>query len=461
VWVALVRMLLERFLSLGQTHDGRSPALWFAHIVAFYVALHVTLGAVLVKVAKIDWKKASALVGMGLVLGTLPPLIDVAISGRGHFSYEYVPGFIPWSLHRPPRVLPWGETIVLWATIALMTVAVLRATRSILRAVLGALVSYACVLVFLVGLPAASQWLSRDSGVAPSEWRGMLFGAITLCSLIVSLGLTRRALERIPQILLPPLFGLLGAGLKGPLTPAVWLVVAFLAFFGAAFALSNDWYDRREDAAQGRATPLDGDGAQWLSVLPLVFALHVLVLRVEAGLCLIGFSIVAHAYHADPLRLKCVFPLSYKTEGLLGGLALVAGLTAAPEIQPATWQLWAALAVAIGTPAALVFKDAKDVDADASAGVKTAFVFAETHGWPRRRTELISAALLLISLGVVTAMLHSLRALQPMLTSMLGLLALTAGVLAAFGGSPKRRVYAALLTAEAHLGFSAWVLATQ
>lgn len=460
VWVALVRSLLERQLAASEGGQGRGAFAWFAHVVVFYLALHLTLGAVLVALARVDWKRASALVGMGLVLGTLPPLIDVAIYGRGQFGYEYFPslGALPWSLHFPPRVLPWGETVVLWATVALMTIATLRQTRSAWRTVATALATYGCVVLFLVLLPMAARRASGETGVAPSEWRNVALATTGLLSLTWSLGVGRRALARLPQLVLPPLLVVLGGAVHGGVTGAVVLVAIQFAFAGLAFTLANDWYDRHEDGAQGRAPGLDEDGARWVQVVALAVGLHLIAVRLDAGLCLVGFAVVSHAYHADPLRLKCVFPLSYKTEGFLGGLAFTAGLVAAPDMAPATHELWVALAVTVGTPVALVFKDWKDVDADAAAGVRTAFVVAEARGWPRRRTKAVATGLLALATGCTTAGVWWLA--RPSVEALLGLAALAAAGPAALSliTSPKRAVMAAMVATEVHLAVAAWVL---
>lgn len=460
-WIAVVRMLLERELSIGPVPLGRPPFPWFAHIFVFYLALSVTLTALLARLTKTPWTTASGPVSMGLTLGTVPPLIDVAVYGIGRFTYEYQPVLVdfPWTLHHPPHVLPWGETTVLWLTIVLMVLAGLRANIGALRVALLGVLTWALIIVFLVGIPSASQQLSNELGLAPSEWRNTLFAIVTFAGAVMGTGNALRLLRRTPHVLLAPLIALLGAALRGGLDGSLVLTAVHLALLSAGFVLANDFYDRVEDAASGRGEPVDEPSAHLLAVVPLVPVMHVLAFRLELALCLIGFAVVSFAYHADPLRLKCVFPLSYKTEGFLGGLAFFAGVT---SVQPALLKpalLWATLLVTLGTPAALVFKDWKDADGDKAAGVRTAFVVLEERGWSRTLVSRAAAALLLLSLVVVAIGASQWVHATAMKTVLLVSLAMAAGVPLVLGAArPRVSVALSMLLAEAQLAATAWVL---
>ena len=48
-WIAVVRMLLERELSMSPSSSPRPPFPWFAHIFVFYLALSVCLTALLAR----------------------------------------------------------------------------------------------------------------------------------------------------------------------------------------------------------------------------------------------------------------------------------------------------------------------------------------------------------------------------------------------------------------------------
>lgn len=398
VWVALIRILLERALAMDA--GRRAPALWFTHFVVFYLTLSVVLTAVLVVLARLPWKQAMNQVGMGLTLGCVPPLLDTAVLGRGHFAYEYKAWPVPWLLTGNAQTIPPGETTVLWLVIALMTYAVWRATKRAWRTVLAAGVVWLLVLLILSFVPQAIGPLNERTQLAPSDWRNALFGVVAMAAVVTALRQWPRLLTRLPQVALPVLFLLLGAAQRGVIDGPAVLGAVHVALLGIGFTLANDWYDRREDALSGRPTTLDEGAAQWLALVPLVFTAHVVTTRVELGLALLGFSIVSFAYHADPLRLKCVFPLSYKTEAFLGGLCFFAGLTAAGTA-PSDASLWLLLAVTLGTPAALVFKDYKDIDADAQAGVRSAFVVGEAKGASRVTLRRLSAFGLALSLALV------------------------------------------------------------
>jgi 4-hydroxybenzoate polyprenyltransferase len=458
-WVAALRMLGERYLAFGDRPLARPQLPWFLHTFAFYLALLCVLGALLARLVPVDWRRAQNLVGMGLLLGVLPPLVDCGVLGRNRFAYEYHSGSggLPWLLSGAPTVLPPGETTVLWASIVMIGAYAWRRSSSPLRGVATAVATWFLVLVFLVLQVRLTGWASAATGLAPSEWRALWLAAMAQVGVVVGARAGRRWLERLPQVLLPVLFVVLGAALRGRLDGAALLVAGHFTLVGTGFALANDWYDRAEDQARGRTSPVDAGVAALVALIPLTGAASLLATRVEAGLCLVAFAVVSHAYHADPLRLKCVFPLSYKTEGLLAGLALLAGLVADTSRLPVAAELWVALAVGLGTPAALVFKDYKDVDGDAAAGVQTAFVFAEARGWARRRVLAVAVALLLVSLAVPLLWLSAQGVGASWLVG-LGLLA-TLGA-AALWWAPKAdgAVRAALLCAEAFLGLSAAAL---
>jgi 4-hydroxybenzoate polyprenyltransferase len=339
-----------------------------------------------------------------------------------------------------------------------MTVAGLRAKVGALRVLGLAVGTWALVVLFLVLMPALSVFASRSLGVAPSETRNALFAVATFAGAVFATGTGTRLLERTLHVLLAPLIALLGASWRGPFDGHVALACVHLALLSAGFALANDFHDRVEDEAAGRPPALDEASAQLLAVVPLLPVLHVLAFRLELGLSLLGFAIVSYAYHADPLRLKCVFPLSYKTEGFLGGLAFFAGLTAVPPGYLSAPQLWAVALVTLGTPAALVFKDWKDVDGDRAGGVRTAFVVLEEKGMPRARVRLLTAALLLLSLGVVAFGVSQLapRALLPLLV-----VAVAASAVVAQGRRPTLAVFAAMGLAEVQLGLASWFLSSR
>lgn len=250
VWIALMRMLLERYLSLGDVPLRRPAFPWFAHIVTFYLTMSVTLSAVLVVLGRLQWKQAMNQVGMGLALGCLPPIIDTLVLGRGKFAYEYAPSSFPWLLSGPNSVLPPGETTTLWLTIALMTFAVWRASKSVLRTFATTVTTYALVLIFLVGIPAGSQWLSARTAMAPSDWRNALFGVAAMFGVVTLLGQWKRVVTRVPQVLLPMLFVALGAAQRGVFDGPATLAAVMVALLGIGFTLANDWYDRREDEAE-------------------------------------------------------------------------------------------------------------------------------------------------------------------------------------------------------------------
>jgi 4-hydroxybenzoate polyprenyltransferase len=459
-WVAALRMLGERFTVYAGAPLGRSPVLWWLHIFAFYLALVFSISALIARIAPADFKKTVNVVGVGLLLGVVPPWIDAAVYGPGAFAYEYQSSLagIPWLLYAPPRMLPAGEAIVLWTSIACVAAFGIWRGRGWTRKLALAPAYYALTLLFQTFVPRAAHALADASPQAGfSEWVTVLLVGCAMAAHAVGIGAGRRAMQRLPQIALAPLFVATGAALRGRADGQVLLTAFVFALLSLGFALANDFYDRKEDAAAGRATVMDADAATIATVLPLVAAGAAVAGRPEMGLAAVAFAVVAHGYHADPLRTKCIFPLSYKTEGLLAGLAFLAGLCADPRALPAGAEVLVAAALALGAPVAFVFKDYKDVDADRSAGVRTAFVFWEERGGSRRAVLRVSAALLLTSLLVAGAFIHAQGATGAQV-AVLAALALAASAALVWVRTPARAVAAAMLAAEAFLALGAGAL---
>lgn len=462
-WVAAIRTLAERYTALAGRNEPRNPVHWFLHVFAFYVALHFCITALVARATPVDWRKASNLVAMGLLIGVVPPFVDVAIYGPGAFAYDYGSGFagFPWLLSRPPFPLPPGETLVLWGSVAFVGAYGLLRASSALRRVVLVVGQYALIVLFLGGLGAAIEAVRAAlPELAPTQVRVPLLVFAGVAGAIAAGGAGGRLLARLPHALLAPLFVLLGASLHGGIADAAWWAAALFLLAGASFALANDWYDRREDALQGRPLTVDGDLARVLTLLPLLTAAFALSVRFEVGLALVAFAVVSHAYHADPMRLKCVFPLSYKTEGMLAGVAFVAGAGADQTREPASWMLLAALAVALGVPGALVFKDLKDVESDRSAGVRTLFVVAAERGWPAGRAFTLALALLVTCLGVLAAFVVARAGPGPGAVATVVLAAASPLMLLALRGAPAKAVLSAMVLAEGAIAAGAAALAS-
>ncbi|MBN2360720.1 MAG: UbiA family prenyltransferase, partial [Deltaproteobacteria bacterium] len=207
-------------------------------------------------------------------------------------------------------------------------------------------------------------------------------------------------LQRLPQIALGPALVLLGAAWAGKVNVHVGAVA--LAFAGAAlvFALCNKHYDRREDEASGVTTEVNHDDAVALYGWALLVALSLWKTHLFAALCLVLFLVATYAYHGDPLRTKCVFPLSYKSEGFFAASAFVAGLLATPGARLDAGDALATFLIFGGFFLSAPAKDAKDIAGDRAAGVRTLYVVLEERGVSFAVAHAIAGASLAACLAV-------------------------------------------------------------
>ncbi len=395
-WVAGVRYLEERALILDAQAVGGSDsaAATFLIWTCFYLGLGLCVAALLTATAKVEFRPALQVAGFGLLLGVAPPLIDAAIYGRGGFTYWYQSDLSTAALLFSPQTgLPIGESLVVWGTVLLVGAYVFEKTRSWPRALLAGAGQYGFWLLFGVVAFRAAHALSGET-LGLEVKCGLFLGVGLAAYLVLRPGLAREALARAPQLALGPAFAFLGAQLAG--LDRASTLVATLAFFAAClvFALTNLHHDRREDEALGRTTTVLGDDVAFLVGWVGLATLALVPRHPGLAVALALFLLTAHAYEADPLRIKCVFPLSYKSEGLFAAFALVGGMLADSRHALSARDAWAALLVFGGVSVASPYKDAKDLAGDRAAGVRTLYVVLEGRGWTLEKTHRLARALL-------------------------------------------------------------------
>lgn len=399
VWIAGWRVMEEYTFVYVPRGLMRDAVVWLGHIALFYLALIVSIAALLRWTTGRSSTKVLPAVAAGLILGVLPPLIDVVVYGPGNFNYHYRLDFFatfPPLLYDPPDATPLGEAVTVWLSVGFMGVYAWVVRSSWWRIALTLIGHYALIVLFLVIVPSsgfALHALVRE--VSANEAVGTLLTALTFVAFFAMRPeLGARALVRSPHALLAPSMVALGAAIAGRLDAHAWLAAGALFVSALVFTLQNDHYDHVEDAAQGRRVLVTRDDALMLvSFLP---GLWLTLSSGHAWIALAGvlFLVVTHGYHADPYRLKCVFPLSYKTEGLLALVCLVAGALAPGRVALAPLTVLLLLLVAGGFSVASMLKDFKDVGADRAGGVRTIYVVLTQRGWPEERVHLLVLALL-------------------------------------------------------------------
>ncbi len=397
-FIAGVRVVEEHLLIYVPRGILRDPVVWIGHITLFYLALVWCITALVSTVARRDPRLVQAAVAAALCLGVVPPLIDLALYGAGGFGYAYQPFLdqrLPWTLHAPPMFLPWGETVVLWLTVGLVGLYVRLSGAGWGRTAVAVVGHYALILCFLVLLPAAALGLMNATG-APEI--NALVGVCLLAAVWLGQGvvrplLLRRLGARVGQVAVAGALTLAGAALAGRLDARAGMAAAAMMVAAALFAWHNDHFDRVEDAAAGRGPGLTREDVVVVTSAAVPFWLTLSQAHVWPMLLSLLFLAVGFAYHADPLRLKCVFPLSYKTEAFLALLCVGAGLLAHERPVLTGAQALAMLLVGGGAALVAMLKDYKDLAADRQGGVRTVFVVCGARGWSARRTYALVAVL--------------------------------------------------------------------
>ncbi len=432
----------------------RDPVAWFGHTVLFYLALILAITALLKLTTGRSPERVLPAVCAGLTLGVLPPLIDVLVYGAGGFTYGYRSTFLtafPPLLYDPPSVTPLGECVTLWASMLLMA-AYARATGSSwARVALTVLGHYALVVLFLAIVPSCAM-LVRDAYRVVSldeATSGLLLAVVFAAFFVLRPPLAPRALRRLPHTLIAPSLVLLGSAIAGRLDANTALAAAAVFVTALVFTLHNDYYDHREDSAMGRVTLVEAPDVPLLTSFLVPAWLVLLIAHFWVGLAAVLFHLIGAAYHGDPHRLKCVFPLSYKTEGLLALVCLGAGVLTHPRLELGSWQVIALLLTAGGATVCATLKDYKDVAGDRAAGVRTLFVVLSARRVPERRILFYVLAATGACLLVPVAWLASHQA-----PGAAGLLALIGAVLVALPIVVRQKVQAvalALLALNAYL----------
>lgn len=437
-WVSGVRYLEEKaFIYDTETlrfNELGTLVSWFC----FYLALGFGISAILTHAAKIPWQKAAQFASYGLTLAILPPLIDVLIYGRGNFIYRYQQSFFTdttFLIFNPKGGLPFGEALTVWGSIALVGAVTYIKTQQKFRVVLAAGLMYSFSLIYGMALPGLAQVIINIGEIRSLgdkwilAWTGLSVGLVGF--LAWRPVLLRESLTRLPQVVLAPALVLLGGAWAGRINAHTGLAALAFAAASLVFTLTNLFYDRHEDAAQGSQTQVTQDDATSLYAWAWVMAFSLVQTHLFLALSLALFIIATYAYHGDPLRVKCVFPLSYKSEGFFAGSAFLAGMLAQPLYRMSGADGLATFLIFGGFFLSAPFKDAKDIEGDRAAGVHTLYVVLAKRGWTFRKMHTLALSMLAACLLVPVAYLaiHNVATKWIMAPALAALLAVVATLL--------------------------------
>ena len=422
-FVGIVRTLFEWII-------GHQPLVFLNQSilisVSYYVMVLFLYTAPLALLVKQSWRTSMNVVLAAVFCGILPPIIDGVLSGAGTFRYQYVldfPAGWPWTLHSPDKGLPIGETVVLWLTVALTSFYVWRKTANAYRGIAAAMLAYAVVVLHGGALPTLVEGLYPGSG-----WGGK--GApITYAQLAVVLilyllfrpavatGLLKRWHHTLPFILVC----LIGGAMEGPPDSVlVWSVALVQLAFLVALA-QNDYFDRDEDARQGRAPYVDREDVAVLNIVFLLLVFTLILNSSAIGYILLIIFLVSVLYSYPMYRGKRFFPANLKSEGVWGASSFLIGVASSAgsgaPVDPTTLSftasteashnaadifdaptLVALLLVFSGWSMVAALKDFKDVRADARSGIQTLYTLAVRRGWGLHRVHRILSITVALSM---------------------------------------------------------------
>ena len=427
-FVSVTRVLMEQAF-----HNPPSGPYFLSFLVwktwAFYALAFTLYLVVLRTLGGLDVRAAAHPVSVGLIFGLVPPLLELYFAPDGEAHFVYFPE-LTWTLfHEQQRV---GESIGIWAMIAVTGLYMWAATRSKWRGAACAVGAYAIVQLFSVyaiwGM-AYNDRFERDAG--SSFLHGSFIALAALLFVLLRWKALWPSLRRMHHAL--PHCALVAGGNAwagrefGDATLAVFVI--FVTVF--LLMVQNDWYDRREDERAGRILALDVFDVGWTHAFAIAGLVPLLVYRPMLALCALGLVLAGLLYHHPSTRLKTRFCLSYQCEGAGAAFAFAAGAVTVlgyperPLLWPLTLVFW-------GGALLSAVKDWKDVDSDRAAGIPTFYVAFSRDEAGTLRVHRVLVACVAISMAIAT------------------------GVVGTFGtfGAP---VYAMMLVACATIGAVLWV----
>ncbi len=353
--------------------------------LAFYAMMFWLMVLLLAQTTGRRIGQVSRAVSIGLVLGVLPPLFDAAVGTSRPVKYGYGTT-LAWLF--TGQDFPPGETAALWIAILSAGGFVLYVTRSATRGLLAAAGAYLVMQFMLVWSNLSLSWIL--SGFPFDVQRVAYFLLAIAAFFIVRARALGPSLLRVNHALPFALATLAGSlwvqeTWRMGLGKALMMLVTMLVVI-----MHNDYYDRDQDASSGRASPVTADDASWLWFLAATGVLTVMLWSVVAALILASYLALGAMYQMPGARLKRIFCVSYKIEGLWGALAFMLGALGSPNLGDglvASDVLWPAVLAFGGFALVSGLKDYKDIEADDASGVLTYYVMTRRRGGDLYRTH--------------------------------------------------------------------------
>ncbi len=451
--IASIRYSQEiMLLDLPYRHSGV-----FFHMFLFYSLLILLFALILNLTTGRPWRQTIGIAAVGLVLGILPPFLDLLLPGGEDRFYIYFPEFTWLFVHDKQLI---GETVTVWFSILSSAVFVGWLTKSVTRFLAMFVLAYLATQFAAWGLPALLRPFSTQYGkIAWLDINNLAFMTVVF---FLYVGLNWKTmgptLTRFNHALPWGFLAAVGSRMSGESFLIAGAKGYLFAFSFLMMTYANDYFDREQDSsAKGKSRPVSSED------IVVILAFHVYLIYWAQQFHQVGwhlhlfFMSLALVYHIPQLRFKKLFCLGYKIEGLAAASAFMFGALLPNRYPDQEWLPLTVFLVLGGFSLGSMFKDYKDIDQDYASKVGTIY----TRSLAKRRNMKNVHRFVALSLSIMLLV----PAVWLLNRGMTGvgpwLLIVLAGLptpLLLGMKKPKRAVESTLWALTAYLGLLMWIM---
>ncbi len=395
IFVGLARSLLEVMLAHRlylEIHVLNNCIFYFLMIWGFTLAL--------TSLTNMPWRKVIMPVLLGILLGLLPPLIDVFIYGIGGFKYTYhfgTPTILSLTMFDRDHGFPFGEGLTLWLGIIFGSYYIYLKTTSAWRTLIGAILLYGVLLISGLLLPSLGHLIYRRLDLTSMTAISLLQVMLSIIFYLalnptITYSLLKRSLHCMPFVLIT----FVGGAVAGEITPLTLLMAILVLTAGLTTLVQNDFYDMAEDAISGRKLVINKDDVNFFNCTFLALAFIIYHLNSLLFLPLIMMFTCSVLYNYDFYRAKRYFPANYQIEGLWGLGSFLCGILSQPKPNFNAELIIYCVLVFAGWSLVSTFKDGKDIEADKAVGNQTAYLMLMKLGLSLRQAHISIATISII-----------------------------------------------------------------
>lgn len=410
-------------------------------MIYFYFCAGFFYTVLLHKVTGFDYRRVQNIAYLGVLLGMLPPVIDLIFNGFNtsvkysyYFLYDFE--FFPWFFFSRTMNLPAGESFTVWLTILLASFYTLYLTRNIFRLIVTFIFGYLFFITVMAFIPIVIlrllsgieitnsnmsyyvQIINYSTLLQPYAYLILLVGLFFILYPRFVTHLSKRALHITPFILIN-LVGSAMHNIKG-YEPVLTTLTLFFIFLMAL--IQNDYYDRINDKGQNNRIRVTKKELEFSYIISGLLILWLIMTAQAAALPVIVIFVLTILYHHPLFRVKRFFPGAIKIEGAWGGLSFLSGTLIQFNHNLAQQTVIAFVLIAGGWSVISSLKDLKDTRFDYRNGIMTVYTFFYNKSVKlktiHRNVSVIIFALLLTGSGLIyfTYSEYALLLLVPALT---------------------------------------------